>query len=80
MALGRQTPFEELIHHSDRGSQYASTDYQQILSDNGITSSMSSKGNCYDNAVLLWVTQNRVGKPLPVPKQSRSHRQSLLLH
>lgn len=36
---------------TDRGSQYASGDYQKILSKHGITCSMSRKGNCYDNAV-----------------------------
>lgn len=51
MALGRQTPEKGMIHHSDRGSQYASGDYQKILSTNGMTCSMSRKGNCYDNAV-----------------------------
>lgn len=40
-----------LIHHSDRGSQYASGDFQQLLDDHGITCSMSRKGNCWDNAV-----------------------------
>ena len=40
----------ELICHSDRGSQYASGDYQTVLRENGITCSMSRKGNCYDNA------------------------------
>jgi transposase InsO family protein len=39
-----------LICHSDRGSQYASGDYQTVLRENGITCSMSRKGNCYDNA------------------------------
>ena len=51
MALGRRTPAKGLVHHSDRGSQYASGDYQKILSKHGITCSMSRKGNCYDNAV-----------------------------
>ena len=51
MALGRHTPSNGLIHHSDRGSQYASNDYQKILRARGIVSSMSRKGNCYDNAV-----------------------------
>lgn len=51
-AIGRQTPSEQLIHHSDRGSQYASHDYQNILRGYGITTSMSRKGNCYDNACI----------------------------
>lgn len=40
-----------LVHHSDRGSQYASFEYQSLLSAHQITSSMSRKGNCWDNAV-----------------------------
>jgi putative transposase len=41
----------ELVHHSDRGSQYASGDYQQALGELGVVCSMSRKGNCWDNAV-----------------------------
>jgi len=41
-----------LIHHSDRGSQYASRIYRQKLANAGITSSMSRRGNCYDNAAM----------------------------
>ncbi len=51
MALGRRTPCPDLIHHSDRGSQYASADFQKTLNDEGIECSMSGTGNCYDNAV-----------------------------
>ena len=40
-----------LIHHSDRGVQYASQQYQQLLAQHGIIGSMSRKGNCWDNAV-----------------------------
>ncbi|WP_163152255.1 IS3 family transposase, partial [Anoxybacillus sp. MB8] len=39
-----------LIHHSDQGSQYASNEYQAILRQHGMQTSMSRKGNCYDNA------------------------------
>lgn len=41
-----------LVHHSDRGSQYASFEYQSLLSAHQIISSMSRKGNCWDNAVV----------------------------
>lgn len=41
----------EMIHHSDRGSQYASTAYQSALKSHGITPSMSRRGDCWDNAV-----------------------------
>ncbi len=51
MALDRQSPEKGLVHHTDRGSQYASGDYQKVLSDRRIVCSMSRKGNCYDNAV-----------------------------
>ncbi len=50
-AVGRRVPDAGLLHHSDRGSQYASADYQGALSERGITCSMSRKGNCWDNAV-----------------------------
>ena len=52
MALGQRRPGEDLIHHSDRGSQYLSDDFQELLKRNGITCSMSDKGSCYDNAVV----------------------------
>jgi transposase InsO family protein len=51
MALGTRRPTEGLLHHSDRGSQYASGDYQNALATRGIACSMSRKGNCWDNAV-----------------------------
>ncbi len=41
-----------LVHHSDRGSQYASCDFQNLLKTYGITPSMSGTGNCYDNAAM----------------------------
>ena len=51
MALGSREPAAGLIHHSDRGVQYAAKPFQKLLSANGIVCSMSRKGNCYDNAV-----------------------------
>jgi transposase InsO family protein len=51
MALAQRQPGQGLLHHSDRGSQYASREYQQLLAHHGIRSSMSRKGNCWDNAV-----------------------------
>jgi putative transposase len=50
MALGQQHPAPGLIHHSDRGVQYACRDYQALLAQHGITCSMSRKGNPLDNA------------------------------
>ena len=52
MALGQRVPESGLMHHSDRGSQYASFDYQKVLETHGIKCSMSRKGDCYDNAVV----------------------------
>ncbi len=52
MALGRRRPGNDLVHHSDRGVQYLSDDFQALLKKNGITCSMSDKGCCYDNAVV----------------------------
>ena len=54
MAVGRRAPvtglMPDLVHHSDRGSQYASGDYTNLLKDHKIRISMSGKGNPYDNA------------------------------
>ena len=50
MAIGRRLPPRGLMHHSDRGSQYASGDFQRQLDAHGITCSMSRRGNCWDNA------------------------------
>ncbi len=52
MAVGRRQPLNGLLHHSDRGSQYASEAYRQELDKYGITASMSRKGDCWDNAVV----------------------------
>lgn len=51
MAIWRRSPNPGLIFHSDRGSRYCSNDFQKMLNINGMTSSMSRKGNCWDNAV-----------------------------
>jgi putative transposase len=52
MALVHRRPDGHLLHHSDRGSQYASQDYQTLLADHQIQVSMSRTGNVYDNAVM----------------------------
>jgi transposase InsO family protein len=52
MAVATRTPRTGLLHHSDRGSQYAATSYQHLLGKYGITTSMSRKGNCWDNACV----------------------------
>lgn len=51
-AYRQQRPKGTVLHHSDRGSQYASQDYQSRLINYGMQSSMSRKGNCYDNACI----------------------------
>ena len=50
-AIGNRSPGPGLLHHSDRGSQYASTDYRKLLERHGMKCSMSRKGDCWDNAV-----------------------------
>jgi len=52
MALDHRQPCGYLVHHSDRGVQYASESYQDVLEAHNITCSMSRKGNCWDNAVV----------------------------
>jgi len=52
MAVAARRPEGPLIHHSDRGAQYTSDDFRAELARHGIECSMSSSGNCYDNAVV----------------------------
>ena len=52
MALKRRRPGQGLLHHSDRGVQYACGDYRDLLRSQGIECSMSRTGDCYDNAVV----------------------------
>lgn len=52
MALARRRPAAGLVHHSDRGRQYAGGIYQGLLARHGLVASMSRKGNCYDNACV----------------------------
>lgn len=58
MALRQRRPAPGLLHHSDRGVQYASEDYRACLAEHGVTASMSRTGNCYDNATMeaFWST------------------------
>jgi putative transposase len=58
MAVARRRPGEGLLHHSDRGVQYASEDYMHLLQLHGMEVSMSGKGDCWDNAVMesFWAT------------------------
>lgn len=52
VAIKARKPLPGLLHHSDRGSQYASADYQDLLTQAEMIGSMSRKGNCYDNAPM----------------------------
>ena len=52
MALWQRQPGAGVIHHSDRGSQYASKEMRRLMKANGIKGSMSRKGDCWDNAVV----------------------------
>jgi putative transposase len=52
MAVERRRPASGLLHHTDRGSQYAATTYRELLAGHGLTASMSRRANCWDNAVV----------------------------
>lgn len=52
VALANRTPTAGLLHHSDRGRQYAAASYQRVLDAHGLIPSMSRKGNCWDNACV----------------------------
>ena len=58
MAIARRCPDAGLLHHSDRGVQYACDDYRQLLLSQGMELSMSGKGDCWDNAAMesFWST------------------------
>ena len=58
MAVAGRSPGEGLLHHSDRGSQYASDDYMHLLQTHGVEVSMSGVGQCWDNAAMesFWAT------------------------
>ena len=58
MALARRVPGPGLLHHSDRGVQYASDDYLHLLQSQGMQVSMSGRGDCWDNAAMesFWAT------------------------
>jgi transposase InsO family protein len=51
MAIQQRRPGQSLLHHSDRGVQYTSEDYQRLLNEHGMRASMSGVGQCWDNAV-----------------------------
>ena len=64
----------ELIHHSDRGVQYASGSFQKLLHSHGIVCSMSRKGDCYDNAVMesfFGTLKTELDEPMPTRAGAR---------
>jgi putative transposase len=75
-AVYREGPVPGLIAHSDRGSQYASRQFRQLLDRHRVVSSMSAKGNCYDNAAMesFWATlKSELGikKPFNTKEEAR---------
>lgn len=75
-ALHREGPVPGLIAHSDRGSQYASREFRQLLDRHQVLSSMSAKGNCYDNAAMesFWATlksEMGIKKPFNTKEEAR---------
>jgi len=77
MALVNRMPTAGLVHHSDRGSQYAATSYQRRLTEYGLLSSMSRKGNCWDNAVaesFFSTLDMESGTDETFPSRAAAHR------
>lgn len=77
-ALHRRRPPAGLLHHSDRGSQFTSTLYQNLLQQHGLRCSMSGKGDCWDNAVVesFFSTLKRELLPeRPFPTRAYARRQ-----
>ena len=83
MAWFKRHPSKQagVIFHSDRGSQYASHDFRDVLKEYGITSSMSRRGNCWDNACsetlfgsLKLGAAARATLRNPTPRDGRDHR------
>lgn len=76
MALRHRRPPAGVVHHSDRGCQYASSIYRSALAANGCVASMSRRGNCYDNAAMeaFWSTlKHELVYPPRLPHSGRSH-------
>lgn len=74
-ALRQRKPAKGLLHHSDRGVQYACQDYASALAAAGLVCSMSRRGNCYDNATMesFWSTlKTETGLDLAVPISRRA--------
>ena len=63
LALGRRVPAPGLVHHSDRGCQYAAEAYQRVLREHGIVCSMSRTGDCWERVARLLRDMGLVGLP-----------------
>jgi putative transposase len=77
MALEQRQPEPGLLHHSDRGTTYASGAYQDALEQNHIICSMSRKGNCWDNAVVesfFSTLDFECGEQRSFPSREAAHR------
>lgn len=76
MALARRRPAAGLLHHSDRGGQYAAHDYRALLAAHHIEASMSRAGNCYDNAMqesfFATLKTECADKPFPTRAAART--------
>ena len=70
MALDNRNPDHGLIFHSDRGVQYSSAAFQELLSARGIVSSMSRRGDCWDNAVAESTSASGCKEHLPFRKNT----------
>ena len=82
MALTHRPRPELLVHHSDRGSQYASADYRRLLDAHRIECSMSRRANCWDNArgELLCYAEDRAHPPRRLPESNRGKGRDLRVH
>jgi transposase InsO family protein len=77
MAVARRNPPRGVVHHSDRGVQYACRECRDLLEEHGMEQSMSRSGNCYDNAMMesLWAT---LKKELVHGRRFRTHEEARL--
>ena len=81
-AVQGERPSPGLLHHSDRGSQYAGDAYRELLRSHGVIPNMSRAGNCYDNAKMesFWATLKSELIQDRVFVSRRSEKRNLLVH
>lgn len=74
--LATRESSDALLHHSIRGSQYTSEQFQRLMADNGVTCSMSRSGNVWDNAAmeLLLIDEDRTDRPEDISKRAITRR------